>query len=140
MIIHQHFNIFRFCCVFSHNIIYHIHFYSTYCHHVQGNWSFLKYNWSKIFTLTLKRPVLSSSTNHTSYTSNLTRTIILSQLENEDSNTIQNTMETSNTDDIHSCATPQKQNISVQATYTPPCSTPLHITLPIAPVELQKAK
>ena len=45
--------------------------------------------------------------------SSLTRTIISSHLENEDNNTIQNTTDTSNTDDIHSCVTPQKQNYCV---------------------------
>ena len=43
-----------------------------------------------------------------------------------------------NTDDIHSCVTSQKQNISVQATSTPPRLTPLITTLPLAPVELTK--
>ena len=64
-----------------------------------------KYNRSKISTPTLKKPVLSSSANHTSYTTNSTRTIISSQLENEDSTAIQNTPDISNTDDIHSCVT-----------------------------------
>ena len=41
-------------------------------------------------------------------------------------------------DDIHSCVTPQRQNISVQATYTPPCLTPLITTLPLLPFELPK--
>ena len=67
---------------------------------------YFKYNRSKISTPTLKKPVLSSSVNHTSYTSNLTQTSISSQLENEDSTAIQNTSDISNTDDIHSCATP----------------------------------
>ena len=44
-----------------------------------------KYNRSKISTPTLKKPVLYSSAANTSYTSNLTRTFISSQLENEDS-------------------------------------------------------
>ena len=65
-----------------------------------------KYNRSKMSTPTLKKPVLLSSVNHASYISNLTRTIISSQLENKDSTTIQNTSEISNTDDIHSCVTP----------------------------------
>ena len=43
---------------------------------------------------------------------------------------------TSNTDDIHSCVTPRKQNYSIQATYSPPHLTPLNTTLPILPVEL----
>ena len=45
------------------------------------------------------------------------------QLEHKDSTAIKNTSEISNTDDIHSCVTPRKQNISVHATYTPPCLT-----------------
>ena len=52
---------------------------------------YYKYNRSKISTPTLKKPVLSSSANHTSYKTNLKRTIISSQLENEDSTAIQNT-------------------------------------------------
>ena len=78
-----------------------------------------KYNRSKISTPTLKKPVLSSSAAHISYTSNLTRIIISSQLYNKDSNEIQNTMDTSNTDDIHSGVTPRKQNYSVQANLHP---------------------
>ena len=97
-----------------------------------------KYNRSKISTPTLKKPVLSSSENHTSYTSNLTRTIISYQPENKDSTAIQNTSDISNTDDIHSYVTPQKHNISVRAAYTPPCLTPFITTLPLAPVELPK--
>ena len=34
--------------------------------------------------------------------------------------------------------TPRKHNISVWATYTPPCLTPLITTLPLLPVELPK--
>ena len=78
-----------------------------------------KYNRTKISSPTLKKPVLSSSENHTSHTTSLTKTIIASQLENRDSNTIQNTTEILNTDDIHTCVTPLKQNISDQATSTP---------------------
>ena len=99
-----------------------------------------KHNRSKISTPTLKKPVLLSSANRTSYTNNLKRTIISSQLEIEDSTAIQNMLEISNTDDIHSCAAPQKQNISVQDTSIPPSLTPLITTLPIAPAELPKTK
>ena len=56
------------------------------------------------------------------------------QLQHKDSTSIQNMVDISNTDDIHSCVTPRKQNISVQATCTPPCLTPLITTLPILPV------
>ena len=47
-------------------------------------------------------------------------------------------VEISNTDDIQSCVTPRKQNISVQATSTPPRLTPLITTLPLLPVDLPK--
>ena len=59
-------------------------------------------------------------------------------LQHKDSSSIQNTVNISNTDDIHSCAIPRKQNISVQDTSTPPCLTPLITTLPLLPVELPK--
>ena len=97
-----------------------------------------KYNRSKISIPTLKKPVLSSSENHTSYTTNLTPTIMSHQLQHKDSAYIQDKVNISNTDDIHSCVTPRKQNISVQATYTPPRLTPLITTLPLLPVELPK--
>ena len=67
-----------------------------------------KYNQSKILTPTLKKPILSSSANHTSYTTTLSKMFISSQLENEDSIAIQNTSEILNTDNINSCVTPQK--------------------------------
>ena len=101
---------------------------------------FFKYNRSKLFIPTLKKPVLSSSAAHTSSASNSTQTSISSQLDNKDSTTNQNKNNTSNIDDIHSCVTPQKQNYSVQATSTPPRFTPLNATLTIAPVELHKTK
>ena len=97
-----------------------------------------KYNQSKNSTPALKIPVLSSSAYHASYTPNSTRMIISYQLENKDSTSIQNTSDLSNIDDIHSCVTPRKQNISVQATSPPPCLTPLINTLPLPPVELPK--
>ena len=97
-----------------------------------------KYNRSKIFTPTLKKPVLLSSAHHTSYTTTPTQTIISSQLEHKDSTEIQNTSNISNTNYIHSCVTSQKQNISVQATSTPPHLTQLITTVPLAPVELPK--
>ena len=84
-----------------------------------------KYNRSKISTPTLKKPVLSSSSNYISYTTSLSQTILSSQLENKDSNAIQNMSDISNTDDIQSCVTPRKQNYSVQATYTTTSLTPL---------------
>ena len=59
-----------------------------------------KYNRSKISTSTLKEPVVSSSTAHTSSASNLTRTSISSQLDNKDITTNQSKNNISNTDDI----------------------------------------
>ena len=55
--------------------------------------SFYKYNRSKISCSTLKKPVLSSSANHTSYTTSLSQSILSSQLDNKDSTAIQNTSE-----------------------------------------------
>ena len=97
-----------------------------------------KYNRSKISSPTLEKPVLSSSANHTSYTTNSTPTIMSHQLQHKDSTSIQNTVDISNTYDIHSCVTPRKQNICVQATSTPPSLTPLIINLPILPIEVPK--
>ena len=68
---------------------------------------YFKYNRSKISTPTLKKPVLSSLAHHTSYTTTSTRTIISSQLEHKDSTEIKNTLDISNTDDIHSWVTPR---------------------------------
>ena len=65
-----------------------------------------KYNQSKIPTPALKKPVLLSTANHTSYTTNLSQTFISSQLENEDSIGIQNSSKNLNTYDIHSFVTP----------------------------------
>ena len=48
-----------------------------------------KYNRSEISTSTLKKPIISSLADHTSYTGNVKRTIIASQLENENSTAIQ---------------------------------------------------
>ena len=97
-----------------------------------------KYNRSKTSSPTPKKPVLSSSAHHTSYTTNSTPTIMSCQPQHKDSTFIQNMVNISNTYDIHSCVTPQKQNISVQATSTLPCLTPLTTTLPLLPVELPK--
>ena len=47
-------------------------------------------------------------------------------------------MNISKSDDIHSCVTPQKHNISVQAKSTLPHLTPLITNLPLLPVELPK--
>ena len=70
---------------------------------------YFKYNQSKIFTPTLKKPVLSSSATHTLSPINSRRTSISSQLDNKKITTNKNKNNTSNTDDIHSYVTPQKQ-------------------------------
>ena len=95
-----------------------------------------KYNRSKISTPTLNKPVLSSLAAQTSSASNFTQTFISYHLDNEDSTAIQNKKDTSNTDYIHSCAIPKKQNYIVQATSTPPRLKRFNTTLPIVPVEL----
>ena len=97
-----------------------------------------KYNRPKISSPTLKKPVLSFSANHISYTTNSTPTFMPHQVQHKDSTSIQNTLDISNTDDTHSCVTSRKQNISVQATTTPPRLTPLITNLPLLPVELPK--
>ena len=66
--------------------------------------------------------------------------MISSQLDHKDIATNQSKNNTSNTDDIHSCVTPRKQNYNVQATSTTTCLTQLNDTLPIANVELHKTK
>ena len=93
-----------------------------------------EYNQSKISTATLKKPVLSSLDAHTSFASNLTRTLISSHLDNKNSTAIQNKKNTSNTDDTHLCVTQRKQNYIVQSTSIPPRSTLLNTTLTIAHV------
>ena len=99
---------------------------------------FYKHNRPKTSSPTLKTLALLSSANHTSYRTNSTPTVMYHQLQHKDNTSIQNKVNISNTDDIHSCVTPQKQNINVQATTTPPSLTPLITTLPLLPVELPK--
>ena len=97
-----------------------------------------KYNRSKISTPTLKKPVLSSSANHTSYTTISNPTITSHPRQHKGSASNQDKVNISNTYDIHSCVTPKRHNISVQATSTHPRLTPLITTLPLLPVELPK--
>ena len=99
---------------------------------------FYKHNRPRTSSRTLKKPVLLSSANHTSYITNSTPTIMSHQLQHKDSTYIKNKVNILNTNDIHSCVTPRKQNISVQATTTPPCLISLITTLPLLPVELPK--
>ena len=68
-----------------------------------------KYNRPEKYTPKFTKPVLSSSSAHTLYASNLTGTSISSQPDNKDITTNQNKNNTSNTYYIHSCVTPQRQ-------------------------------
>ena len=96
--------------------------------------SFYKHNRPKSSSPTPKKPVLLSSANHTSYTTISNPTIMSHQLQHKDSTSIQNKVKISNTDDIHSCVTPLKHNISVKDTSTPPRLTLLITNLPLSPV------
>ena len=112
MAIHQNKNlIFRFVEIsdLSSFIIFSI--FGTILHHGQGNWSFFNNNRLKLSTPTLNKPVLSFSDYHTSSASNLTRTSISSILDNKDITTNKNKNNTSNTDEFHSCVTPQKNTV-----------------------------
>ena len=60
------------------------------------------------------------------------------QLQHKDSTSIHKTVDISNIDDIHSCLTPRKRNISVKDASAPPRLTPLISTVPLVPVELTK--
>ena len=63
---------------------------------------------------------------------------MLKLMRHKEITSIQNTVKISNTDDIHFCVTPQKQNTNVQATSTPLHLTPSNTTLRLLPVELPK--
>ena len=65
-----------------------------------------KNNRSKLSTLTLKKPGLSSSASHTSSASNSTRTYISPRLDNKHITTNHNKNNISNKYDIQSCVTP----------------------------------
>ena len=97
-----------------------------------------KYNRPKSSSPTLKKPVLSSSANHTSCITISNPPIMFHPCQHKGSASNQDKVNISNTDDIHSYVTPKIHNISVQATSTPPCLTPLITTLSILPVELPK--
>ena len=68
---------------------------------------FYKHNWSKLYTPTLKKPVLSYSYSHTSSASNSIQSYISSRIDNKHITTNQNKKNISNADDIQSCVTPQ---------------------------------
>ena len=97
-----------------------------------------KYKQPKTSSLTLKKPVLSSTANHTSCITVSNQPVTSQPCQHKGSAPNQDKTNISNTDDIHSCVTPKSHNISVQATYTPPRLTPFITNLPILPVELPK--
>ena len=81
---------------------------------------FYKHNRPKSSSPTLKKPVLSSSAHHTSCITISNPNITSHQLQHKGSASNQDKVNISNTDDIHSCVTPKRHNIIVQATSTPP--------------------
>ena len=97
-----------------------------------------EYNRPKSSSLTLKKPVLSSSAHHTSCITISKQPVTSHPCQHKGSASNQDKVNISNTYDIHSCVTPKRHNTSVQATSTPPSLTPLITTLPILPVELPK--
>ena len=99
---------------------------------------FYKHNRPKSSSLTLKKPVLSSSAHHTSCGTISNPPITSHPRQHKGSASNQDKVNISNTDDIHSFVTPKRYNISVQATSTPPRLTQFITTLPILPVELPK--
>ena len=99
---------------------------------------FYKHNRPKSSSLTLKKPALSSSANHTSCITISNPPITSHPRQHKGSASNQDKLNISNTDDIHSYVTPKRHNISVQATSTPPRLTPLITTLPILPIEVPK--
>ena len=99
---------------------------------------FYKHNRPKSSSPTLKKPVLSSTANHTSCITVSDQPVTSQPCQHKDSASNQDKVNISNTDDIHSCVTPKRHNISVQATSTPPRLAPLITTLPILPIEVPK--
>ena len=99
---------------------------------------FYKHNRPKSSSLTLKKPVLSSSAHHTSCITISNPPIMFHPLQHKGSASNQDKVNISNTEDIQSCVTPKRHDISVQAIYTPPRLTLLITTLPILPFELPK--
>ena len=93
-----------------------------------------KYSQPKSSSLTLKKPVLSYTANHTSCITISNQPVTSHPCQHKCSASNQDRINISNTDDIHSCVTPKMYNISVQATSTPPRLTPLITTLPILPI------
>ena len=97
-----------------------------------------KYKRPKSSSTTLKKPVLSSTANHTSCITVSNQPVTSQPCQHKGSASNQDKVNISYTDDIHSCVTPKRNNISVQATSIPPHLTPLITTLPILPIEVPK--
>ena len=97
-----------------------------------------KYNLPKSSSPTLKKPVLSSSADHTSCITISNPPITSHPRQHKGTASNQDKVHISNKDYIHSCVTPKRHNISVQATSTPPRLTLFITTLPILTVELPK--
>ena len=74
---------------------------------------FYKHNRPKSSSPTLKKPVLSSSANHTSCIIILNPPIMSHPRQHKGSASNQDKVNISNTDEIHSCVTPKRHNISV---------------------------
>ena len=99
---------------------------------------FYKHNRPKSSSPTLKKPVLSSTAHHKSCITIPNQPVTSHTRQHKGSASNQDKVKISNTDDIYSCVTPKRHNISVQATSTPPRLTPLITTLPLLPVELPR--
>ena len=100
--------------------------------------SSFKYYRPKSSSPTLKKPVLSSLAHHTSCITISNPPVMSHPRQYKGSASNQDKVNISNIDDIHSCVTPKRHNISVHATSTPPLLTPLITTLSILPVESPK--
>ena len=78
-----------------------------------------KYNRPKSSSPTLKKLILSSSANHTSCITISNPPITSHPRQHKGSAFNQDNVNISNTDDIHSCVTSNRHNISVQDTSIP---------------------
>ena len=87
-----------------------------------------KYNRPKSSSPTLKKPVLSSTANHTSCITISNQPVTSHPRQHKGSASNQDKVNISNIDDIHSCVTPKIHHISVQATFTPPLETQIFFT------------
>ena len=72
-----------------------------------------EYKRPKSSSPTLKKPVLSSTSNHTSCITISNPSITSHLRQHKGSAPNQDKLNNSNTDDIHSCVTPKRYNISV---------------------------